>query len=488
MGSPMIAAMESKGTLGQFLTPLDYIIFFTCLLITAGSIFYGHSIKGKIKAGHAHVLEHLLMGRTLTLPMFVATMVATWYGGIFGVTEIAFTSGVYNFLTQGVFWYLTYIVFAFFMVDRIAAYHSVTLPELVSKMFGPTAGRVAAVFNFFNVLPVAYTLSLGLFLQLLTGWSLLTSVSVGTVLVCTYSIMGGFRSDVFSDIVQFFVMCAAVFFVVAFSYATVGDWTFLKNNLPATHFEPMGGHGLATTMVWGLIAFATLVDPNFYQKCFAAKNPQTAKKGIFIATLIWFCFDICTTLGAMYARAMIPAADPKQSYLLYALQVLPNGFRGFFLAGIVAIVISTLDSYLIIASQSVSYDLVPKHWRENINIHRLSTVMVGLLAIGLSMVFDGSIKDVWKTLGSYSAGCLLLPMFCGFFLPGVVSERGFIVSTVLGAIAITYWRFAELTGFWQEVDEIYIGLVMTFVGIMVIRAFEQFRGDPSRQAKHADSL
>ena len=65
------------------------------------------------------------MGRSLTLPLFVGTLVATWYGGIFGVTEIAYKQGIFNFITQGFFWYIAYILFAFFLVERIQTYQAV---------------------------------------------------------------------------------------------------------------------------------------------------------------------------------------------------------------------------------------------------------------------------------------------------------------------------------------------------------------------------
>ena len=92
------------------------------------------------------------MGRQLTLPLFVATLVATWYGGIFGVTQIAFEKGIYNFITQGVFWYFTYIIFALFMVTKIRKFHAVTLPEMMGRLFGPKSEKLSAIFNFFNTL------------------------------------------------------------------------------------------------------------------------------------------------------------------------------------------------------------------------------------------------------------------------------------------------------------------------------------------------
>ena len=54
-------------------------------------------------------------------------------------------------------------------------------------------------------------------------------------------------------------------------------------------------------------------------------------KGILLATLIWFAFDCCTTLGSLYARAYLPHADPNESCFLFAFSVLPEGLRGLFI-------------------------------------------------------------------------------------------------------------------------------------------------------------
>jgi len=72
------------------LSKLDWFVFFGVLLLT---FIYGQYLKkkkGNISDNNEiHFLDLFLMGRQLTLPMFVATLVATWYGGIFGVTKIA---------------------------------------------------------------------------------------------------------------------------------------------------------------------------------------------------------------------------------------------------------------------------------------------------------------------------------------------------------------------------------------------------------------
>jgi SSS family solute:Na+ symporter len=467
-----------KIELSQILTTADWLVFFIVMLLTIISVLYGnHRKKQDIKANDesGNFLDLLIMGRRLTLPMFVATLVATWYGGIFGVTEIAFNNGIYNFITQGAFWYIAYIIFAFFIINKIQGYKAVTLPDLITKMFGPRSGILAAFFNFFNVLPIAYVISIGLFSQLLFGGELWLNMTLGVLLVVLYSMWGGLRAVVFSDIIQFFVMCIAVFLILAFSIGNFGGLEFLKNNLPTSYFSPTGKAGLATTLVWGFIALATLVDPNFYQRCFAADKPETAKKGILISTLVWFCFDICTTFGAMYAKAVIPEADSSHAYLTYALQLLPSGIRGLVLAGIFATILSTIDSYLFLAGTTLAYDLAPKKYKGNILFHHLGIILVGIISVFMAIVFEGNIKTVWKTLGSYSAACLLLPVLYGYLKPNKIKDNQFIFACLLGILATTYWRNATHTGFFVNIDELYAGVFATSLGIFLYPIFTKKR-------------
>ncbi len=451
------------------LSKLDWYVFFGILLLTFLSVIYGQYLKkkkGKLSDDKdVNFIDLLLMGRQLTLPMFVATLVATWYGGIFGVTKIAFEQGIFNFVTQGFFWYISYILFAFFIVHKVVKYKALTLPDLVGQMFGPKAGKLSAIFNFFNVLPIAYVISLGLLIQALFGISFLQSMIIGVTVVVLYTLYGGFRAIVFSDIIQFFVMCLGVFLILVFSYKLFGGISFLKANLPPAHFTLTGGEGIATTLVWGFIALSTLVDPNFYQRVFAAKNIKVAKRGILISTIIWILFDICTTSGAMYARAVIPEAASDKAYLIYALQILPDGIRGLVLAGILATILSTLDSYLFIAGTTVSYDMMPKKWKGKVSLYHLGIISVGILAVLMGIIFEGNIKEVWKTLGSYSASCLLLPVLYGYIFPGKIKDHQFIFASILGVITVSVWRNISLSGFWQNVDELYMGIVATSLGL-----------------------
>ena len=75
----------------------------------------GYFVKRKIHG----LNDYFLAGRRLTLPIFVATLVSTWYGGLLGVGELSFSYGFVNWIVNGFFWYLVYLFFAFFLAKKI---------------------------------------------------------------------------------------------------------------------------------------------------------------------------------------------------------------------------------------------------------------------------------------------------------------------------------------------------------------------------------
>ncbi len=230
----------------EHITVWDWLVIAIFFAATFGAVIYGQRLKEKqgVEGREETFLDLMIMGRKLTLPLFVGTMVATWYGGILGVTAISFESGVYNFVTQGLFWYGAYLIFAFFLVDKIQKYRALTMPDLITKQFGPLSGKLSALFCFFDILPIAYVISIGLFLQVIfPGVPLWQLMIAGVALVMAYSTWGGFRSVVFSDFVFCIVMCSAVVMVLLFSVGTLG-LSHLTANLPAKHWEPMGGESI----------------------------------------------------------------------------------------------------------------------------------------------------------------------------------------------------------------------------------------------------
>src|SRR3970040_2331702 len=150
--------------------------------------------------------EFLLAGRSLTLPVFVMTLVSTWYGGILGVGEFSYLYGISNWVVQGVPYYLFAFLFAFLLAKRIRASNFLTIPDKLHQAYDRKTALLGAFLTFLLMTPAPYILMLGVLLELLTGWGLFTCILLGTVATTAYLFFGGFRSDVRTDVFEFILM------------------------------------------------------------------------------------------------------------------------------------------------------------------------------------------------------------------------------------------------------------------------------------------
>jgi len=380
--------------------------------------------------------EYLLAGRSLTVPVFVMTLVSTWYGGILGVGEFSYRYGISNWVIQGAPYYVFAVLFAFLLARRIRQSDLVTIPDKLHEAYGRKTAVLGAVLTFLLMTPAPYVLMLAVLLQLVTGWSLLTCLVVGTAATTAYLAVGGFRSDVNTDIFEFFLMFIGFGVILPFAYAKFGGVDFIREHVPPLHLTWHGGNSPQFVLVWFFIALWTLVDPSFHQRCYAARSPEVARKGILLSVIFWILFDAMTATAGLYARAAVPGlTQPVMAYPLLAERVLPPVAKGIFYVGLLATIMSTLNTLAFVSATTLGRDLV---WRLRRSVHRRSErryTQVGLLVSAvLSVVLAYGIPSVimlWYVIGTTIVPGLLFPLVTGYF-PQWKAPARFAFASMLG--------------------------------------------------------
>ena len=409
--------------------------------------------------------DYIVAGRRLTLPAFVATMVSSWYGGILGVGEYAWSYGVSNWLVFGAPYYLYAILFAVFLARRARRSEVLTLPELLHRRYGRTPALLGAITIFVMTVPAAYVLMLGVLVEMATGWPLWLGVTLGAVLSLSYVLRGGLRAIVGTDMVQFALMFLGFAVLVPVCVTKFGGWTFLREALPATHLEWSGGRGFQAVAVWYVIAASTLVEPAFYQRCYAARDENTARRGLFISVAFWILFDFMTTTAGLYARAVLPDLDqPLAAFPRLAAEVLPPIWRGLFMTGLLATIMSTVDSYAFVAAITGGRDVWTRLRGDDdeaasLRASRLALPIVGLLSIALAL-WSGSVIKLWHHLGSVGTPVLLLPVLGAHGKRRVVGRR-VVVSMLLSATVSLTWLALGQGGSWLGVEAIFPGVAVS---------------------------
>jgi SSS family solute:Na+ symporter len=447
------------------LSLIDYAIIIIYLL---GLAYLGLTRRA---ADRDSAANYILGGRTLTLPAFVASLVSTWYGGILGVGEFTYRYGLSNWLVFGAPYYLAAFLFALFLAKKARQTEALTIPDQLEAAYGRKAAIAGSIIIFLMTLPAAYVLMLAMFFKYLFGWPLWLGALLGTIFSIFYIHLGGFRSVVRTDILQFATMFFGFILLFILLATKYGGLSFIENNVPPTHLTWHGGNSGWYIAVWYVIALATLIEPAFYQRCYAVKNEAAARKGILISIACWAFFDFLTTSCGLYARALLPNLDnPATSFIGLANLILPAGLLGIFMLALLSTIHSTVDSYFFIAASTFGRDIVWRIFRvrddEIVHYTRTGLILSATIAAVAALYFE-SIVDIWHDFGSVGTPALLMPLLSAFQgRRKLKSGVAFVSIIAAGGISLVWLLSRYITAdgnYWINLEPIFPGLGVSFL-------------------------
>jgi len=448
------------------LTPsaIDWILIFSYIVLV---LYVGFYTAKKRKSGEGKE-DFILAGRRLTTPLFVATLVATWYGNILGVGEFVYNYGIVAWFCFGIVYYFAAILYAFFVAGKIRESKNLSIPEKIRENYGKTAGNISSMIVLIITIPAAYMLMLGIMIQLFTGWSLWLSIIIGTSISLVYLYKGGFLSDVLTNAVQFVVMYVGFIVLLIFSVIHFGSIGDMFSALPENHTKVFGGFGWMYIVAWIFIAFQTFVDPSFYQRCAAAKSPSVAKRGILISVSLWLLFDIITLLTGLYARVHFADIDPVLAYPALSEAVLPVFWKGIFIIALLSTIMSTLDSYAFLSAVTIGNDLLKPliNSKSTKTLTKIGLVLTGIFGVLLAILLPSPIEIIFKT-ASVAVPGLILPLIFAYSKKFYLKKEIIVWLMVFSSITSFVWIIIRSYRLYNhmlfEIEPMLAGIIVSMI-------------------------
>lgn len=414
--------------------------------------------------------DYLLSGRKIGLSLFVLINVSTWYGGIIGVGEFTYRYGLVSWFTQGFPYYFFAFLFALFFAKKIRVASLFTIPDKLTEVYGKKVGLLSAIVVFVLVSPAPYLLMAANLISIVFGLNIIFSLIIALILSASYLIRGGFRSNVYADAFQFFVMFAGFIIILVVSIFSFGGFEFLETNLPPAHLSITGETSPAFIIVWFLIALWTFADPGFHQRCYAAKSGDIAKKGILISIFFFALFDFLTTSTGLYAKALLPNLDkPMLAFPLYAEKILSPGLKGLFYAAMFATIISTLNSFLFLSATTIGRDFIFRIKKDSKEENIKSFTIIGIAATGLFSILIAvmipSVVEIWYTIGSLFIPGIIFPVISAYYPELRISSKLILAEMVFALFVSMIWLDfrRSLNGVLSEIEPMIIGLLVAIL-------------------------
>jgi SSS family solute:Na+ symporter len=420
---------------------LDSVIILASLLLVIGAVLRA---TGKKQTD----AEYFLAGRDLRWPFIGMSLLASNISAehVVGMAGDGYRIGM---VTGGYEWVAAWclIILASLFAPLYLRSKIYTIPEFLERRFGwSLRAFLSANLLVINVLTKnAIDLWAGsLLFVMLFGWNQMVVMVVLSAFTAIYTMKGGLRAVVYADMVQGTWLILSSLILTAVGLFAVGGWQGLTARVDASMIQmvkPLDAELPITGFLIGNLMggmFYWCMDQTNVQRVLGARSVDQGQKGAIFAGFLKLLIPFILVLPGVIAHALYPDLPrPDMAYPRLVGELLPVGLRGLVLAGLIAILMSSMSACYNASATLVVRDFV-MHYRprisegEQVVIGRRVTILMAILGVAAAPLVGLSVT-IWHYLQLISA-YLSVPMCAVIFL-GLLWKRGNTAGAVAGGAA-----------------------------------------------------
>jgi len=366
--------------------------------------------------------------------------------------------------------------------------NALTIPEYLSRRFQDNSKLLQTISAFFILLFFLFYTSSGLvaggkLFETVFGLDYSTAVIIGTICVVSYTLFGGFLAVSWTDLVQGLLMSAAL--VIVPIVALDGSISDLSNSLQAknpelltlwnnTKGEPLTWISIVSLAAWGLGYFGQPHILARFKACRSNKDITTARR----IAVSWTAISMVGALligfvGIIYVDSNLAGnlADGETIFMVLVNAVFHPVVAGILLAAILAAIMSTADSQLLVSSSALAEDLYKQLIRKDasskeiVMIGRIAVVILSLFALMLALNPDSSVLGLvsyaWAGFGAGFGPAILFSLFWRR-----MNRNGALAGVLVGSITIVIWK--QISGGIFDIYEIVPGFIFASIAIVLV--------------------
>ncbi|SHG94639.1 sodium/proline symporter PutP [Tepidibacter thalassicus] len=320
--------------------------------------------------------------------------------------------------------------------------------------------------------------------------SYITALTVGSIVVISYTFLGGFMAVSWTDFFQGMLMFFAILAVPIVGMFKVGGIFNIINNINPEFLNPFttaDGNLIKIIPVLSLLAwgFGYFGQPHILARFMAISSPEKIKEARRIA-MIWVIISLGAAVlvgivGRVYLTPTLQQTDSETVFMIMVNSIFPSAFAGIFLAAILAAIMSTADSQLLVAASAFTEDiykvLIKKNAseRELVWVSRITVIIIAVVAYILALNPDSSVLDLvayaWAGFGAAFGPVVIFSLFWNR-----MTVKGAAAGMIAGGVTVLIWK--HLHGGIFDLYEIVPGFVLSIIAIIIFSLMDK---EPSKE-------
>ncbi|WP_203363551.1 sodium/proline symporter PutP [Bacillus sp. REN10] len=464
---------------------LDYSLIASVTVYMVGMLFIGYFAYKKTSNLSDYMLGGRGLGPAVTALSAGASDMSGWL--LMGLPGAMFATGLSSSwivigLTLGAWANWLYVAPRLRTYTEVAN-DSITIPGYLenrfndqSKILRLISGLVILIFFTFYV--SSGMVSGGVLFQNTFGLEYHTGLWIITAVVVSYTLFGGFLAVSWTDFVQGLIMFLALILVPVVTLMHIGGFGPAIDTPRSIDpdlldiFKGASFLGVASLFAWGLGYFG---QPHIIVRFMAITSVREIKKARRIG-MSWMIFS---SIGAMltgflgityYQQNGLKISDPETIFIKLGEILFDPIITGFLISAILAAIMSTISSQLLVTSSSLTEDLYKTFFRrsasdkELVFLGRLSVLLVSVIALILSWEKSKTILDLvgyaWAGFGSAFGPMIILSLYWKR-----MTKWGALAGMVVGAVTVIVWSKIGLS---DTLYEMIPGFAASFLSIIIV--------------------
>lgn len=424
--------------------------------------------------GIKNIKEYAIGNRNFSTATITATIVATWlFGSVvsFNLAE-TYNNGLY-FIIPGIADGISFFIVAYFYAPRMKEFlGQLSVAEAMGSLYGkqirlitaicgliPAVGNIAVQFSIFTIL-----------LKYLFGDLNIYILLISSLIVITYSTLGGIKSVTFTDMIQFFSFGVVIPMMVFLIWQEINNIDAISNvftSNPLFNYKEVvniNNSRFLDTLLLFLFFMIPGLDPTLFQRMVMAKNTTQISRSFIIAGIIITCFYILVDFAGVLLIADKVTDINQNNVLQYIFdKYLSSWFIGLVIIGIMAMIMSTADSYINSSAILFAYDSIKVMGIElteqkQLFLVRITALFIGILGLLLSLFLNNLLELILSTYSFYMP-IVSVPLILAIF--GFRStSRAVIIGMTAGLISVIYFKI------FSEIDSIIPGMIANLIFVI----------------------
>jgi sodium/proline symporter len=316
--------------------------------------------------------------------------------------------------------------------------------------------------------------------ETILGWNYTSSMLLGAVVIIAYTFLGGFLAVCWTDTIQGILMFFAILLVPFLAFSQVGGTAGLTERLAALangaipQFQFLSGSSITlilSSLVWGLGYFGM---PHIIVRFMGIRSAREVKYARRIA-MVWVIIGllgavVIGVVGTAYAQTALTSSEAEKIFIDLIVGIITNPvLQGILLVAILAAIMSTASSQLLVAASAFSEDIcgylfVNLSTKKKLWIMRITVLLIAAISLYFAKDANSSVfrlvQYAWGGLGAAFGPLIILSLYWK-----QTTRNGAIAGMITGFLVVLLWKqFLSFTGIYELLP----AFALSFIAILVV--------------------